>query len=109
MTHALYMNFRHGGKLYRLSPDTRFLCAVEDELGALPLLARKFTGGEWRVSELVTLMQMFLQHCDETVDFFALGDALLREGLDAPLGVIRRFLSIFTAADDFAVHKGLMS
>lgn len=102
MTRSTPMNFRHSGKLYRLAPDARFICAVEDELGALPLLARRFGTGEWRVSEVMTLMQMFLQHCGETVDFFALGDAILHEGLDAPLSAIGRFLSAFASADAYA-------
>lgn len=93
------VNFRLRGKLYRLAADARFICAVEDELGALPLLARRFGMGEWRVSEVVTLMQMFLQQCGETMDFFALGDVILEEGLEAALSAIRRFLSDFAAAD----------
>ncbi len=99
MTRSVPVSFRHKGKLYRLSPDARFVCAVEDELGALPVLARRFGSGEWRVSEVMTLMQMFLQQCGETVDFFALGDVILHDGLDAPLSVIGRFLSAFASVD----------
>lgn len=99
MTRRSPLNFRLCGKLYRLAPDARFVCAVEDELGALPVLARRFGTGEWRVSEVVTLMQMFLQHCGETMDFFALGDAILEEGLEMPLSAIGRFLSDFALVD----------
>lgn len=88
-------NFRHGGKLYRLSPTARLACAIEDELGALPLLAARFKGGAWRLTELTTLMQMFLQACGESADFYALGDDILTAGLAASLSTVRRFLAPF--------------
>lgn len=88
-------NFRHGGKLYRLAPDARLACAVEDELGALPTLATRFRDGTWHLTELLTLMQMFLQASGESADFYLLGDEILRGGLAAPLAAVRRFLAPF--------------
>lgn len=88
-------NFRRAGKLYRVTPDARLVCAIEDELGALPVLAARFKSGAWRMTELVTMMQMFLQACGESVDFYALGDEMLASGLAAPLAATRRFLAPF--------------
>jgi len=88
-------NFHHGGKLYRLAPDARLAVAIEDELGALPVLAARFKGGAWRMAELVMMMQMFLQACGQSADFYALGDEILRGGLAAPLAAVRCFLAPF--------------
>lgn len=86
-------NFRHAGKLYRLQLSARFVCAVEDEMGALGTLARRFAKGDWRISEIITLMQMFLQQSGECVDYYTLGDALLAEGFSAPLSTVQRFFA----------------
>ncbi|MFN7115003.1 MAG: GTA-gp10 family protein [Alphaproteobacteria bacterium] len=88
-------NFRHGGKLYRLAPDARLACAIEDEMGALPVLALRFKSGGWRMTELITITQMFLQACGESTDFYTLGDEILATGLAAPLAAVRRFLAPF--------------
>ncbi|MDP2204762.1 MAG: GTA-gp10 family protein [Alphaproteobacteria bacterium] len=88
-------NFRHAGKLYRLAPDARLVCAIEDELGALPALAARFKTGAWRMTELLTMMQMFLQSCGQSADFYVLGDEILQSGLAAPLAAVRRFLAPF--------------
>lgn len=103
MTATPVFNFRHGGKLYRLTLEARFVCAIEDEIGPLPVLARRFAEGAWRLSEVITLMQMFLQQSGRSEDFYALGDALIAGGLDLPLCVCRRFFSFFDAA---AAHGG---
>lgn len=97
MTAAAF-NFRHAEKLYRLEPRAQFVCAVEDELGPLPQLAARFRSHEWRMTELIALMQMFLQACGEQADFYALGDDILRTGLAAPLSTARLFLAPFDTA-----------
>lgn len=89
----LAFNFRHAGKLYRLQLSARFVCAVEDEMGALGTLARRFAKGDWRISEIITLMQMFLQQSGDCVDYYTLGDALLAEGFSAPLSTVQRFFA----------------
>lgn len=86
-------NFRCAGKLYRLEITARLVCSIEDELGPLSALARQFSGGSWRMGDVVTLMQMFLQACGDSVDFYDLGDALLREGFAQPLATAQRFMT----------------
>jgi len=86
-------NFRCGGKLYRLDITARLVCNIEDELGPLSDLARRFHGGRWRMGDVITLMHMFLQACGESIDFYDLGDALLREGFAQPLATVQRFMT----------------
>ena len=86
-------NFRYAGKLYRLEITARLVCNIEDELGPLSALARQFSGGSWRMGDVITLMQMFLQACGDSVDFYDLGDALLREGFAQPLATVQRFIA----------------
>lgn len=72
-----------GGAFHSLTADMPLLLEIEQELGAVaPLLAR-LESGAWSAGEVVSLMHIFLQAAGREVDYMALGNEMLREGLAA--------------------------
>ena len=75
------LRIRIGGVQYAVQPDMALLLQIEQELGALPQLARSFRKGDWQIADLVSLLHMILHHSGKTLDYIALGNLLLQSGL----------------------------
>ena len=84
------LQFRN--KVYIVRPDLRLVQEIENELGSLVELLEGFSGRTWKVSELVTVIHMMLAAAGETVDYFFLGNLMLREGLGRYLSAALLFL-----------------
>lgn len=83
---------RFQNKVYIIRPDLRLVQEVENELGSLVSLRESFSCQSWKVSELVTLTHILLQAAGETVDYFILGNSMLKEGLERYLSTVLLFL-----------------
>lgn len=85
-----------GGKHYSIAPDMRLVCEIEEELGGIADLARRFREGMWEARELVSLTHMILHAAGSAADYGALGDRMVAEGLgpyaDGVLRVLERIL-----------------
>lgn len=82
------------GSVYKVTPDFALICDIEDELGGIAGLAARFSKGEWKISELVTLIHMLLQAAGRTDDYKELGDAILSEGVESHVVSVSRFFSV---------------
>jgi hypothetical protein len=89
---AVTTRLRLDGQDYLLRADMRLIAEIEDELGALPVLSARFSTGLWRVTDLVTAVQIALQAQGATFDFYELGDLMLQEGIDACRDAVARLL-----------------
>jgi len=85
-------SLRFKGKVYAIVPDFSLMREIEHELGPAPYLLHRFLTKQWKVSELVTLVQMLLQSAGETVDYCDLGNAILKEGVQKHLVSAQSFL-----------------
>lgn len=85
------------GCAYKVTPDFALVCDIEDELGGIAGLAARFSKGEWKVSELVTLVHMLLQAAGRTDDYRELGNAILSEGVDGHVASVSRFFGLILA------------
>ncbi len=81
-------------RVYAVQPTFSLVREIEHELGGIADLRARFAGDAWRVSDLVVLAQMMLQAAGKTVDYVALGDALLREGVAHYLAAAQVFLDM---------------
>ncbi len=81
-------------RIYKIAPDMNIVCAIEDELGGIPALARRLTSGNWRMAELVTLIHIMLQMAGKNMDFMTLGNVILKEGAMPYLASARQFLNM---------------
>lgn len=86
------VTLRFEERLYQVTPDTSLICDIEDELGGIPALADRFASSGWKITELITLVQMMLESAGRTMDFRALGNKMLEEGLDDYLKTACKFL-----------------
>ncbi len=81
-------------KVYAVRPTFALVREIEVELGGVADLRAQFAGDGWRVSDLVALIQMMLQAAGRTVDYAALGNALLNEGVAHYLAAAQVFLDM---------------
>ncbi|MCC7035944.1 MAG: gene transfer agent family protein [Alphaproteobacteria bacterium] len=79
-------------RCFVVHPDMRLVAEIEEELGGMPALKQKFATGRWTVTELVALVQMFLQQAGRPVDFIELGDRMLKDGLLRYVRTVQNFL-----------------
>ena len=77
---------------YAILPDMRLICEIEDELGGIVSLVDRFTHQQWKVSELVALVHMMLAASGQTADYIALGNEMMKHGLESYLAAALRFL-----------------
>lgn len=89
MTSKIHVAF--DDRLYPVHIRTDLITEIEEELGPISALCRDFNQDAWRVGDLVSLIQMFLQSARRTVDYAELGDAMLESGLDPYLAAAREF------------------
>ncbi len=82
----------YGHKPLRIAPHIRLVCEIEDELGSAARLQRQFAAQEWRVCDLVSIVQMMLQAAGEAVDYKTLGNKILSDGVTPYLVTVRQFL-----------------
>lgn len=87
-------------RVFRITPTMRLLAEIEDEIGALPVLAARFSTGTWRLADLVAVVQMMLQAAGRNVDYFILGDRILQDGVSAYLASARRLLAVIEPQED---------
>lgn len=71
----------YDGRFYKPALSMTLALEVEDELGALPALAKRLEAGNFTLAELVTFTQMALQAQGRCVDYMALGAEMLQKGL----------------------------
>jgi hypothetical protein len=90
---------RHENRFFLVRPDFLLVREIEGELGGLAALRERFLCNGWRVSDLVTLMQILLQAAGNTVDYVSLGDEMLRAGLPPYLAAAQAFLDIVLHAE----------
>ena len=81
-----------GNRVYRIFPDMGLVCDIEDELGGVAGLAEKFSGQQWKVSELASLIHMMLQSAGQSVDYRLLGNRMMTEGLAPYAAAAQNFL-----------------
>ena len=93
MTENIF-SIRFNGKLHAIPVDFGLVQEIERELGGLVSVCVRFSGENWSVTELVTLMQMLLQAAGETVDYFYLGETIMKEGIARYLSSARAFLKL---------------
>jgi len=92
------LHFRN--KAYTIRPDFALVREIEHELGSVATLQGCFSDMSWEISDLVTLTHMMLQAAGETVDYLALGNAMLREGLRHYLSSAQSFLHLALSGKD---------
>lgn len=88
------LRLKLGAVHYTVRPDTRLVLQIEQELGALPLLAENFHTARWHFSELVSLLHMLLQHSGKTLDYMTLGDLVLQNGITECHRTALRFFTL---------------
>ncbi|MEZ0226546.1 MAG: GTA-gp10 family protein [Alphaproteobacteria bacterium] len=88
------INFSYRNRCFEVTPDMRLVVEIESELGALAMLRQKFSACVWKVTDLVTLVQMMLSAAGATVDYMELGNDMLRVGLGPFLGAVRQLLEV---------------
>ena len=71
----------YGGETVYVRPDLDLILEIEDELGSLPDLYRRFQGQDWRASEAITIIQIMLASAGRAVDWKCLGRELLGAGI----------------------------
>lgn len=81
-------------KVYLVQPDFELIREIEGELGSAILLLESFSQKSWKVSDLVTMVHMMLQAAGETVDYFLLGNQMLKEGVSRYLSAVLSFLQL---------------
>ena len=85
---------RLGQEYFRLTPGIRLILDIEEELGSLAGLLEKLQGQSWKVSELVTLVHILLEHEGRELDYIVLGQRMLEEGLRGFLASAVEFLRL---------------
>jgi len=90
---------RFENRLFVVKPDFSLVREIENELGSISALRENFSRNGWLVSDLVALVQMFLQAAGRPVDFILLGNAMLREGLSHYLAAAQVFLDMVLHAE----------
>lgn len=71
-----------GGDTFYVLPDLDLMLEIEDELGSLPRLYRKFQGHDWQASEAITIIQIMLARAGHAIDWKELGQKLLAQGIE---------------------------
>jgi hypothetical protein len=89
-----FVQIRFDSKIYSIVPEITIIADIEDELFGVALLLHKFSHQEWKVSELVTVVQMLLQSAGQTVDYRLLGNWIIAEGLEPYLVAVIDFLGL---------------
>lgn len=85
------LRFTIGAIRYRIRPDMALLLQIEEELGALPQLARRFRGTGWCFADLVSLCHMLLHHAGRPMDYMILGNLLIETGIAASHRMVLHF------------------
>lgn len=84
------------GCAYLIEPDIMTWLEIEDETGSLNALRTRLTAGDWRFSELLTVVQMLLAAAGCACDYRCLGDEIAAHGADdarrVVLGLLQRLL-----------------
>lgn len=93
---------RFNNKIYVIHPDFLLVREIEEELGSLSLLLERFSRTSWEISELVTLTHMMLHAAGETVDYLALGNRMLKDGLQSYLLFAQSFLRLVISGKEAA-------
>lgn len=86
-----------GNRVHRISPAMRLIRMIEEELGPVPQLAEKLSSQAWKVSDLVALTHMMLEEAGESVDYLALGDRMIADGLGGYRKSAQKFLETVLA------------
>ncbi|MDE2337349.1 MAG: gene transfer agent family protein [Alphaproteobacteria bacterium] len=81
-------------RVYAVAPAFALVREIEYELGGIAGLRARFSNDGWTVSDLVALSQMMLQAAGKTVDYAALGDLILKEGVAHYLSAAQVFLDM---------------
>jgi hypothetical protein len=95
-----YVQIRFDHKIYTIAPEMGIIADIEDELSGVALLLQKFSHQEWKVSELVTVVQMLLQAAGQTVDYRLLGNQMIADGLGQYLSAVVAFLRLVLGGKD---------
>jgi hypothetical protein len=85
---------RFKNRVFIVQPDFPLVREIEQELGSLAALQKRFSDMSWEISELVTLTHMMLASAGETVDYLHLGNTMLKEGLRHYLSTAQDFLRL---------------
>ena len=80
--------------MFPMKKDFTLVLQIEDELGSTAALLEKFSGNSWKISELVTLVHILLHGAGQEADYLALGNRMLKEGLDHYLTSALSFLRL---------------
>jgi len=88
------IGLKFNNRIYKIEPDFKTICEIEDELGSLENLLKKILEHSLKISELVIIVHILLQSKGEVVDYLILGNAMLNDGLENYLSVIKEFLNI---------------
>lgn len=84
------LHFRN--HVYKIKPDMQLVADIESEMGGVENLLLCFSGGAWKVTDLVSVVHMMLQAAGKTTDYMALGDQMLEDGLDKYLPQAQKLL-----------------
>lgn len=82
-----------GDDIFWVRPDLDLILEIEDELGSLPDLQRRFAEGRWTAGEAITLLHMLLARAGKNTDWRELGQAVLISGLDGYRPLLLDFLT----------------
>ncbi|MBI3440660.1 MAG: gene transfer agent family protein [Proteobacteria bacterium] len=93
---------RFKNKVYAINASFPLVHEIEGELGSIAVLQERFSHMSWEISELVTLTHMMLQAAGETVDYLALGNLMLKEGLRPYLAAAQKFLQLAISGQEVA-------
>lgn len=84
------LHFRN--HVYKVKPDMRLVADIESELGGIDNLLFRFSNGFWKVTDLVSIVHMMLAASGKTMDYMALGNQMLEDGLDKYLPQAQKLL-----------------
>ncbi len=82
----------YNNRLYKIPADMAAIQEIEEELGALPRLQQKFSGGDWAVTELVSLIHILLSASGRMVDFRTLGTHIIEQGVESYRAIADKWL-----------------
>lgn len=79
-------------RLAAVRPKFSLIIEIENEIAPLPVLARRLKLKAWSASEMVTLVQMILQHKGETHDWAELAEKMTQQGFESFVPPVLRVL-----------------
>lgn len=82
-----------GGGIVLVQPDLELFLEIEQELGSLPDLQRRFADGRWTAGEAITLLHMTLARGGRETDWRELGKTVMENGLNGYRGPLLDLLS----------------